>query len=114
MIIEMINNDNGDPVTCRLTKEKGDPTYHTSEWGTAESRLLYHVKNKLNAQGHDLIKKRAWKDGHLVDDHMLYLRSRHVKNTPYMYIYNPSTSYDAGEEFNKYGTFDLKIQKEFS
>ena len=41
-----------------------------------ESRLLYYLKNWLNANGWDLIKKRMWRDGHLMDDMQQYLRSR--------------------------------------
>ncbi len=70
----------------RLTviKEPGDPIFYNGEWGSGESRLLYHVKKKIIAGEvenwgdlpTDIIKKRMWKDGHLVDDTQLYLRTR--------------------------------------
>jgi len=109
MKIEMINEN-----TCRITKEKGDPTYTTSEWGTAESRLLYHVKNQLNEDGYDLIKKRAHKDGHLMDEDQLYLRTRSPKSKgPAVYIYNNvfATS-DAGREYSKKGVVDLFVERD--
>jgi len=40
------------------------------------SHLLYAIKRKLNREGYDVIKKRAWKDGHLISDTEQYLRSR--------------------------------------
>ncbi len=43
---------------------------------TTESQLLYHIKKEMNRQGYDLIKKRMWEDGHMVDDHCQYLRDR--------------------------------------
>lgn len=41
-----------------------------------ESLLLYHVKTMLLRMGYDVIKKRMWKDGHLVDDSRQYVRTR--------------------------------------
>ncbi len=109
MKIEMINEN-----TCRITKEKGDPTYTTSEWGTAESALLYRVKNQLNDDGYDLIKKRAYKDGHMVDDNMAYLRTRGpTSKGPAVYIYNDKFSlHDAGREYSKKGVVDLFVERD--
>lgn len=39
-----------------------------------DSNLLYKIKNMLNENGAKLIKKRMWKDGHLVDDTLQYIR----------------------------------------
>jgi len=75
--------------TCTVTREKSDPVFRDSGWGSGESRLLYHVKKILNARGFDLIKKRMCKDGHLVDSDQLYLRTRSSKSPkPHVYIYN--------------------------
>ncbi len=41
-----------------------------------ESAWWYALKKILNAQGHDVIKKLMYKDGHLVDDNQYYLRDR--------------------------------------
>ena len=41
-----------------------------------ESVFLHHVKRALIRQGFDVIKKRMWKDGHLVDDTQQYIRMR--------------------------------------
>ena len=56
--------------TCTVTRETSDPKYYS------ESRLLYHVKLALIAQGYDVIKKRMWRDGHMVDDTCQYIRDR--------------------------------------
>lgn len=67
-----------------VIREPGDEKYRDGEWGSGESRLLYHVKlrilnGEVENQGDlptDVIKKRMWKDGHLVDVDQLYLRTR--------------------------------------
>lgn len=41
-----------------------------------DSALLHHLKKVLLAAGYDMIKKRMWKDGHMVDEHQQYVRSR--------------------------------------
>jgi hypothetical protein len=81
-----------------VTKEKGDPVFHSTEWALAESTFLYHIKKKLQNAGYDCIKKRMWKDGHLVDDEQQYIRDRKGE----WCIYNDAWAiYDAGEKFNK-------------
>jgi hypothetical protein len=49
-----------------------------------ESQLLHHIKLELKKQGFDVIKKRMYKDGRLVDDNQFYLRDRKSK----FYIYD--------------------------
>lgn len=83
-------------VTVR--KEKGDPFFHRTDWGLAESTFLHHVKLELIKQGYDCIKKRMWKDGHLVDDNQQYIRDRKGE----WCIYNDAWMiFDAGEKFNQ-------------
>ena len=67
---------------CIVIKESGDPHFSGVVNAAGESRLLYHVKNILNKQGYDLIKKRMHKDGHLVDDLQQYLRTRKKTGVP--------------------------------
>lgn len=87
-----------------VLRESNDPYFKHSGWSDAESTFLYHVKQELIKQGYDCIKKRMWKDGHLVDDTRQYIRDRKGK----WYIYNPCWAVrDAGDEFNKYGTYEL-------
>lgn len=59
-----------------VTREKSDKKYYGVANGKGESLFLNDLKKVLNAQGYDLIKKRMWKDGHLVDDMQQYLRTR--------------------------------------
>lgn len=78
--MEVIRNG----MILTVIREPGDPIFRDGEWGSGESRLLYHVKKKIIAGEvenwddlpTDIIKKRMWKDGHLVDTDQLYLRSR--------------------------------------
>ena len=59
-----------------VTREEGDPKYYGVVNGAGESKLLHAIKVELNKQGYDLIKKRMWKDGHMVDEMQQYLRTR--------------------------------------
>ncbi len=70
---------------CTIISEPGDPVFSGNVNAAGESRLFYHVKNALNKQGHNFIKKRMWKDGHLVDDMQQYIRTKDGS----MAIYNP-------------------------
>lgn len=76
---------NGNRLICE--REQGDPRY-TRGYALPESTLLYHIKQRLNAAGLDLIKKRMWKDGHMVDDLQQYIRSRKLSDFPAVLIYN--------------------------
>jgi hypothetical protein len=87
-----------------VEKEKGDPNFKRSGWGDAESTFLYHVKQELQKQGYDCIKKRMWKDGHLVDDTQQYIRDRKGNWCVYNWMY---ATYDAGEVFNEDGAYEL-------
>lgn len=76
--------------------EKGDPKKFREGWNgeqSGESALLYWLKGILNREPHnlDLIKKRMWKDGHMMDNEQQYLRTREIrKDRPYMMIWNGS------------------------
>jgi len=95
---------------CIVTKEKGDKSFHSTQWASAESTFLYHVKKELERQGIELIKKRMWKDGHLVDDEQQYLRTRKKKNC--FCIYNSAYAInDAGLKFNEDEKFVLSVEK---
>lgn len=59
-----------------ITRENGDKKYYGIANGAGESKFFHDLKKELNKQGYDLIKKRMWKDGHLVDDMQQYLRTR--------------------------------------
>jgi hypothetical protein len=81
-----------------VERQEGDPVFHNSKWASAESTFLYHIKKQLQSVGYDCIKKRMWKDGHLVDDEQQYIRDRKGE----WCIYNDAYAiYDAGEKFNQ-------------
>ncbi len=72
-----------------ITKGEKEKGFYASRmaWGDAESRLLYNIKKLLNKpdciifpldhkkQKITWLKKRMWKDGHMVDEQEQYLRS---------------------------------------
>ena len=94
---------------CVVKREDGDKVFRSTEWASAESTFLYHVKKVLAGQGLDLIKKRMWKDGHLVNDNQQYLRSRNTKKDS-IGIYNGGfAEVDAGKAFNERGCFILNV-----
>ena len=94
--------------SCVVTKEAADKKYYGSNWSDVESTFLHHVKQELIKQGFDVIKKRMWKDGHMVDDTQQYIRTRKPGSDPtpdWFCIYNSSYAvFDAGDSFN-----DLEI-----
>lgn len=56
-----------------IIKEDSDPKVYN------ESLLYHKIKKKLIEMGYDVIKKRMWKDGHMVSDNQHYIRSRKFK-----------------------------------
>jgi len=95
---------NFDKGYCKVTREPGDKRLTRSGYSNQhETTLLHRVKMELQKQGYDLIQKRMWKDGHLVDDYQNYLRTRTWKgNADEFCIYNSAWQIeDAGEEYNK-------------
>jgi len=83
-------------------REPGDPKYYGNYNAAGESKLLYAIKKELNSRGYDFIKKRMWKDGHLVGDMQQYLRERKPINGRQLAIYNGSWAiYGANERFNE-------------
>lgn len=99
--------------TLVVTREYGDPRFSGVANGAGESRLLYHIKNTLNEEGLDLIKKRMYKDGHMVDDMQQYLRTRVMKpGQPFIYIYNDNWAFRGAEEYlNEFGEVELAVVK---
>ena len=71
-----------DKSSMLVEKEHGDKNFYTTNWASGESVLLHCLKKMLNNCGFDLIKKRMWKDGHLVDAGQLYLRTRKPSGDP--------------------------------
>jgi len=97
---------------CIIKRTLGDPKFKDGGWGSAESRLLYHVKKILNGQGHDFIKKRIQKDGHMMGDEIMqYLRSRNVRKDPVIAIYDDNYAIrNSAQEFNKYGHVIFRVE----
>jgi hypothetical protein len=96
-----------------VTREKSDPVFSGIVNAAGESRLLYHIKNILNKQGYDLIKKRMWRDGHLMDEMQQYLRTRKKTGDPKrdIYIWNTNWNVEGAEvDFNTRGETKLAIE----
>lgn len=98
-----------------VIKEHGDPRCSGVVNAAGESKLLHLIKQKLNSQGYDLIKKRMWKDGHMVDDMQQYLRTRSPSGDPSkdLYIYNGQWAIDGAEaDFNRTGRVVLRVVRD--
>jgi hypothetical protein len=93
-----------------VEREPTDKKYYGTYQAKGESALFHAIKSELNKQGYDLIKKRMYKDGHLVDDCQQYLRTRKKgAGKADICIYNPCFAlWGANEKFNE-GGVDLEV-----
>jgi hypothetical protein len=102
--------------TCCVYREDSDPSFRSTRsapgWYGAESRLLHHIQKALNQRGYDLLKKRTWKDGHMVGtEYTQYLRSRDPKSIPTLCIYHANQAVEiAAEMFHKIGLVELAVE----
>jgi len=98
--------------TCIVTRETGDPKIYN------ESLFLHKVKLELIKQGHDVIKKRMWKDGHLYgNDETQYIRSRNVgkqfqDSHDFIMVYDNDYALRASyEDYNKEGEKEFWVAR---
>ena len=95
---------------CTVVREDGDPHFRGIQNAAGESRLLYHVKRELTRQGYDIIKKRMWRDGHLMADMQQYLRTRCPSTSHCLMIYNPRWAIEGADEtLNREGSVTLRV-----
>ena len=73
-----------------------------------ESTVWYHIKEELNKQGYDFIKKEMAKDGHMVDDGEYYIRSRDKSIRIYQNDYATESIVD---KYNSCKAFHLTVDK---
>lgn len=95
---------------CLVTREPGDKAYYGIQNAAGESKLLYDVKKILNQQGYNFIKKRMWKDGHLVDDLQQYLTERKPVGKRLLAIYNNFWALRGAEEDYNKGEVQLMVE----
>jgi len=90
--------------SCLVEREPTDKKIYS------ESLFWYKVKQELQKQGHDVIKKLMWKDGHLVSDKVYYIRERKGKFAIWDSAYAVRFTY---EPYNRDGIVDdLTIERE--
>jgi len=94
--------------SVRVTRETGDPAYYGVRDAAGESRLLYAIKKQLKLQGYDVVKKRMWRDGHLVDDMQQYLRTKRGAS-PSFAIYNGRWAIEGAEVSYNAGAVTLEL-----
>lgn len=96
---------------CLVEKEPGDKRLSRPGWegSDADSTFWYHVAKALKKQGHDVIRKRMHKDGHMYgSDTTQYIRSRN-KNTGIMIYDGDYALRLAYEDFNTLGKVTLLV-----
>lgn len=54
--------------------------------------MWHAIKKHLNENGGDWVKKRMWKDGHMVDDVQMYIRMRKPVNGLWLCVFHGSWS----------------------
>jgi len=87
-----------------VKREDGDPDFYS------DSTFLLNVKRTLNDMGFDFIKKRMWKDGHLVDEEQQYLRERKTKDAKMIWWSNYAI-YNAFLDWNEGGRVILSLMQ---
>lgn len=71
-----------------------------------ESELWHAIKLALIEQGHDVIKKQMWKDDHLVDENVYYIRQRKWQ----WCFWDPNHVVFLTERLNYYKEINLTIE----
>ena len=71
-----------------------------------ESTVWYHIKEELNKQGYDFIKKEMAKDGYMIDDGVYYIRSRDGSIRIYQGDYDRESIVD---KYNSCRAFHLTV-----
>ncbi len=61
--------------TCSVEARPGERKRFAAS-NKGESAFWHWVKVQLRARGYDVIKKAMTKDGHMVDEHVYYVRTR--------------------------------------
>ncbi len=74
--------------TCVIEREPGERAFYGNLHAAGEHVLLAHLKRHLNSLGWDFVKRRMWKDGHMVDECQPYLRERDTRGPRCLAIYN--------------------------
>lgn len=72
----------------------------------SESAFWHQLKTELQKQGYDVIKKLMWKDGHLTDDNLYYVRSRKYTPDSFMISAGDSAIRFVYEDYNDPGVQD--------
>lgn len=91
-----------DGGSAKVFRDGGPKTYK-------ESTFWFKVKQTLQEMGYDVIAKRMWKDGHLVDDSQIYVRSRKYTPDSFMIYQTDYAIRSVYEGYNKNGEVDLGV-----
>ena len=76
--------------------------------------VVDHVKLALIKQGHDVVKKRMWEDGHMIDEKQQYIRTR-SKTSPQPHIYvwdNHWNVRNSAEDLNDAGEVTFAVERD--
>jgi hypothetical protein len=92
-----------------VTREPDDPKFYGGTWGSKDSHFMHWLKTQLNAKfGYDLIKKLAYKDGHMVSEDVHYLRAKNKNSTKLEFFFDGNYQIRSiADDWNTEGTVYL-------
>jgi len=112
----MMSAANGEWMETSLTveREEGDARkFYGGERGSGESQFFGHLRRALIAAGIPMIRKRMYKDGHMVAEEQHYLRSPRIKRgQPYLMIWNGNYAIEGADTmWNRDGCVLLQVER---
>jgi len=106
-----------------VVREKNDPRFYGAKEAKGESNFFFWLKKQFALLRSDLpanfpsqwIKKRAWKDGHMLDEMQQYLRSRKPISKRdgveyYLCIYNGMWAIQGADYYWNQGSVRLTME----
>jgi len=79
MITHMVKHGRNGTIT--IIREEGDKKVYN------DSTLMRHIARKLNEMGYNVVKKLMWRDGHMVDDNLTYIKTKRTDEQSF-FIYD--------------------------
>jgi len=115
----------GHSVTCfTCYRDDDDPKFYGVKEAKGESNFFHWLKKQLSVRREDVaesiptdwVKKRMWKDGHMMDEMQQYLRSRKPVvvgedgTKYYLCLYNPNWAIQGAEYYWNDGSVTLRME----
>ncbi len=77
-----------------------------------ESAFWHAVKKALRCKGQDVIKKEMVKDGHMVSEHVFYVRSRKVNAPRAIMVWDPNYAIrNVAKDLRESGSVTVRVER---